>query len=356
MAQTFQKRLRALVLGLILVGVALEGGGRLYLQRYASMSRFTKYAPPSWVPIEWRIYRAHPYLSYSLNEYYRSRDGLNRHNAYGYRGDDLTLAKPAGAYRVLVLGGSTTYETGVADYHRSFTVQLQELLRERTGRADIEVINAGCGGWSSWESLIDLELRGLALSPDLVVVYCGTNDVHTRLVPHAAYRRDNTGFRTPWNDDEEWWEHSVVLRRIGILVGAARRNDVSSRSEIDYGDLDFMACLDANSTEYYEDNVAQMVALSRRRGAEVMVASWAWCPDFEGDYASRPHYQRGFAEVNEASKRVGEREGVAFYDHVAQMPKERKYWADGRHVNAEGARVKAELFADFIAPRFLKSR
>lgn len=356
MAQSLKKRLRALFLGLVALCVFLEVGGRIYLENFASLARFTKYAPPSWVPIEWRIYRPHPYTSYSLNELYRSRDGLNRHNAYGYRGDELTLAKPDGAYRILVLGGSTTYETGVGDYTKSFTVQLQKVLRERTGRADIEVVNAGCGGWSSWESLIDLELRGLELAPDLVVIYCGTNDVHTRLVPPEAYRRDNTGFRTPWNDDEAWWEHSVVLRRLGILLHAARRNDVSARTEIGYDDLDFMACLDANSTAYYEDNVAQMVAVSRLHGADVMIANWAWCPDFEDDYASRPHYQRGFAEINQASARVAAGAQVPFYDHVAQMPTERKFWTDGRHVNAEGALVKARLFADFIEPRFLAKR
>ena len=28
-----------------------------------------------------------------------------------------------------------------------------------------------------------------------------------------------------------------------------------------------------------------------------MIASWAWCGTFEGDYASRAHYQRGFRET-----------------------------------------------------------
>jgi hypothetical protein len=30
------------------------------------------------------------------------------------------------------------------------------------------------------------------------------------------------------------------------------------------------------------------------------------------------------------------------------MSKDKRYWADGRHVNEEGALVKARLFAEFI--------
>jgi hypothetical protein len=30
------------------------------------------------------------------------------------------------------------------------------------------------------------------------------------------------------------------------------------------------------------------------------------------------------------------------------MPQDKRYWADGRHVNEAGALVKATLFAEFI--------
>ena len=76
----------------------------------------------------------------------------------------------------------------------------------------------------------------------------------------------------------------------------------------------------------------------------------------EGDYASRASYQRGFRETNDVSRRVAERNGVAFFDYAALMPTEKKYWHDGRHVNAEGARVKAELFAAFISEHAIAER
>ena len=47
-------------------------------------------------------------------------------------------------------------------------------------------------------------------------------------------------------------------------------------------------------------------------------------------------------------KEVAERNGVPIFDFASVMPTDKKYWADGRHVNELGAEKKAELFADFI--------
>ena len=36
------------------------------------------------------------------------------------------------------------------------------------------------------------------------------------------------------------------------------------------------------------------------------------------------------------------------FDFAAVMPTDKRFWLDGRHVNVEGARLKARLFADFL--------
>src|SRR5262249_36875594 len=55
------------------------------------------------------------------------------------------------------------------------------------GRA-IEVVNAGADGYTSADSLIALALRGLALAPDVVVVYDAINDL--RADAYAGFRPD----------------------------------------------------------------------------------------------------------------------------------------------------------------------
>jgi hypothetical protein len=39
---------------------------------------------------------------------------------------------------------------------------------------------------------------------------------------------------------------------------------------------------------------------------------------------------------------------VPMFDFANAMPKDRIFWSDSRHVNARGARMKAELFAQFL--------
>ena len=56
------------------------------------------------------------------------------------------------------------------------------------------MINAGLAGWSSWESMINFQLRLLDLEPDLIIVYHAVNVLHARLVwPPEAYQPDNSG-------------------------------------------------------------------------------------------------------------------------------------------------------------------
>lgn len=346
-----RKLRKFLVVSLLCFGV-LEAGYRVYLFNFADAAQFSKYAPFAEVPADRLFYRGHHYLDYCLNEAYRSPDGKNRHNSLGYRGKEITRAKSPGVYRIACIGGSTTYETLIADYQLSYPDQLEAILREQYGAREVEVINAGCGGWTSWESLIDLEFRLLDLAPDLIVVYHGTNDVHPRLIPPEAYRSDNSGYRRQWCTDESFWERSAVLRLIGIRLGWAHKTSVGSLTVREYDDSDRAEWLAANPPTFFKANLENTIALARAHGIGVVLATWAWCPE-RGDYAANPVYQQGFRQGNDVVRDVAARNGIELYDFVEEMPTDPEFWGDGRHVNERGARRKAELFASFIAPRFL---
>jgi lysophospholipase L1-like esterase len=356
MARRRKRRGKPWIRLLLVSFLLLEGTYRAWLHWFASDRQYMRSMPFALVPPENRIYAAHPYTSYTLTEGYTSRDGKNRHNALGYRGKEVTREKAPGVFRILVLGGSTTYETSVEDWRLSTPEVLERILGERYGRSEVEVVNAGCGGWNSWESLVDLEFRGLALQPDLVVIYCGTNDVHTRFVPPARYRRDNTGFRKPWQEDSGWWHHSTVLHGIAVKLKLARRNSVAARTEVpeeeDEDEFDWEGSLDANPPTFFADNLDDMIVLSKSHGAAVLMVTFAWCGS-KDDYASTPHYQRGFRETNAVIRAAAEKHQVPLFDYASVMPVDPSFWSDGRHVNEQGAQRKAELYAAFLAENCL---
>jgi hypothetical protein len=175
----------------------LESGSRIWLDYLATDDQARRYRLAAEVDPVNRQWSPHHYLNYYPTPSYRS--GKKSHNSLGYRGREFSVEKPDGTFRIVVLGGSTTYTIAVEDNEKTFTRQLENILRDSYGYEAVEVINAGAGGYSSWESLINLEFRVLDLDPDLVIIYHGTNDVHTRLVEPGSYRGDNSGRRRQWS-------------------------------------------------------------------------------------------------------------------------------------------------------------
>ena len=96
-------------------------------------------------------------------------------NELGFRGPPTTVAKPPGVRRILGLGDSVMYGTGVSD-DETFLALLPGLLRQRYPDESWEVINTGVPGYNTAMEVEVLAARGLALEPDLVVMMFVGND------------------------------------------------------------------------------------------------------------------------------------------------------------------------------------
>jgi len=94
-------------------------------------------------------------------------------NSMGYRGAEIAARKQPGEFRILFTGDSFVYGDFVND-DQTLPARLEQRLNERC--ANVRVVNAGLGDASILEEaqLID---RGLRLSPDLVVLVFGENDI-----------------------------------------------------------------------------------------------------------------------------------------------------------------------------------
>src|SRR4030095_5891296 len=181
------------VFSIVLTLVFLEIGSRLWLNYLATPDQYDRYVLFTSIAPKDLAWTPHPYLSYSPTPNYRK--GKTFHNSLGYRNDEFSLEKPDGVYRIVVLGGSSTYDVRIEDNAKTYAAQLEKLLKEEYGYQNVQVINAGVPGYNSWEILVNLEFRVLDLDPDLVIIYENTNDVHARLVVPEAYRGDDFGRR-----------------------------------------------------------------------------------------------------------------------------------------------------------------
>lgn len=94
-------------------------------------------------------------------------------NALGFRDRaDLTIAKPPGRRRVVLVGDSIAFGLGV---------ELEQTLAKRLeaglgGRAVVECVPVAVSGYDALQSVHHLRSRGLALQPDLVVFVYNLTD------------------------------------------------------------------------------------------------------------------------------------------------------------------------------------
>ncbi|MEO5618690.1 MAG: SGNH/GDSL hydrolase family protein [Candidatus Eisenbacteria bacterium] len=102
-----------------------------------------------------------------------------RINSLGLRGDETTVDKPPGTFRLLGLGDSFAFGHGVA-VESCFVSVAGRTLDERSRAARgprVEFLNAGVGKWGTAAELLYLEREGLMFAPDAVVLaFCVDND------------------------------------------------------------------------------------------------------------------------------------------------------------------------------------
>jgi hypothetical protein len=349
----------------LLVALGLAEGAMRYWVRHLTQEEWQRqlYDPAALDTSALPRYQPHHYEGYIPRPGWVGEGGTDRINALGFRGEEIAVPKPDGVYRIVAVGGSTTYGARVPTWQGAYPAQLENILRRQYGYTNVEVINGGAPGYNSWETLVNLEFRVLDLEPDLVIVYQNTNDVHARIVPPDAYKGDNSGRRKVWDAEAveratSWRTRipSVLWRFVavnfgwlgeegGISLDAVVSNPCSgTHADEDCLGMTPQEALEANPPVYYERNIRNMVAIAQANGVEVLLLTWAHNPAF-GDYASRPDYQMAFEEHNAIVKRLSEEMGTYFYDFAADMPLDEAYWVEGRHMTVEGNRVRAELIA-----------
>jgi lysophospholipase L1-like esterase len=115
-------------------------------------------------------------------------DGILRTNSRGMVGPEAPATKPPGEYRIVVLGDSYTVG-GQTPYEQTFPAVLEQRLHA-DGYANVRVINAGVGGYTTFNEGGLLREHLAWLQPDLVVVaaFLGNDASENVLATAAGYR------------------------------------------------------------------------------------------------------------------------------------------------------------------------
>jgi lysophospholipase L1-like esterase len=302
------------------------------------------------------LYAPHPFLGFELARDHASGEV----NSLGLRGREVSATKPPGVFRIVCVGGSTTYGAGVPS-ERTYPARLEVALNELAPPGlRYEVLNCGVPGYTSVESLIQLELRLLDLQPDLVLDYDAINDAN--LIQGRGFRSDYTHARSSWRDPraqvsalESWlidhvrtwaWASSLLGRgyanmRIQSLVFVEDWKDVLSPP---------LKEVNQAGVATFLRNVRSLIAVARENGVQVGLmtfATWNQVGDTSSDY------QPCVDAMNAGLRALASEEGLPIFDVAAAIGGVKENFWDPVHCNEQGCERQARAIAEQAAARGL---
>ncbi|MCA8926295.1 MAG: hypothetical protein KDD82_31095 [Planctomycetes bacterium] len=296
------------------------------------------------LPLEFDAYRGvilTPGASYERTDQGRRVDV----NSQGFRGPEIG---PKGATpRLLTVGGSTTFGLYTSTNANTWPLRLQAQLTE--AGHPCEVINAGTPGWTLRSSLTNLELRGWALEPDVVVVYHNYNDLMSN--GEAQYLRD-----AEVDDVEELYRPPPG----GFLDHFAVFRFARSQLRDPYDKLrEKQVELKPEGVAAFEKNLRRLARRAREQGARLALCTFphAFRPTYEQSVADEvPEIEEwylqkgpleysvlleGLKQHDAVIRRVAKDEGALLIDLSPDFPTDVSYYMSPIHHSDAGEALVA---------------
>jgi hypothetical protein len=294
------------------------------------------------------MYVPHPYIGATLRPGFVGTGEMPvRINALGMRDEPRSVHKPDGVYRILCIGGSTTFGSSVTSV--PYPARLQALLNgSGAGAPDgrrYEVWNCGVPGYTTIENLIYFELVLLEYDPDAILVYHAANDA--RMVQTSGLRPDYSHVRTAWGGLElsplELFLLGNVRTYARSMAPKAVQNDLAAR--LMKSDMKQRALAPDDPTidegiDVFVRNLRNLVLVARGNGVVPIFSTFATCPD-----RLLPRHLNVIPTVERMNERIlalGAEESVAVVELAGRIA-DPEHFTDWMHLTNEGTALHARL-------------
>jgi len=318
-------------------------------------------------------------------------------NTFGCRGPELANQQ----HRLLVIGGSTA-ACAVLDDSEAWPQLVMDRVNRHYNRGDfLWVTNSGIDGKNSRHHIMHAKflvpkIPGL----DHVLVYCGFNDVNMWLFQsvfdtHFFDSRANfdetiansftlsnyTPEGTPWHKRLEIWKQLSLLKSAFYSRQLANRREQHviiedermewlkaererrQKKDIHTVSREKMSTFDA-SVDAYADNLVTIIRLIREASSEPILMAQAmqfdrlsekeerewWLGAMDGGktYTEMTQLQELVRKYNQRMEQVAKKQNVLFVPLPKLLEGKGDLYYDGIHFHEEGARIVAEVIADFL--------
>jgi lysophospholipase L1-like esterase len=281
--------------------------------------------------------------------------GNIRINSLGFRGPELTMPRQAGSLRIGFIGASTTYCAEVSSNEAVWTELVARNLESATPGLSVDYINGGVPGYSTTQSLVNLEQRLLPLQPDIVVIYHASNDLSAetrKLAKKAGIERTNLE------------EGKSFLGKYSLLWSLVEKNLAIMNAQHST-DAEMLTLERESLGEEFRKNLKQLVRTARDNGVKlVALATFAihlredMTPEQQSaamvsaryymPYLSASDMLAAFASYNEIIREVAASTGAVLIDGQDGIPGDPVHFNDSVHFTDAGSQAQAERVANAL--------
>ena len=272
--------------------------------------------------------------------------------------------KKSNAFRIMCIGGSTTWSTGVvADTDPCYPEALEVYLRSQG--FDVELINAGVPYHSSLDVLMRLITKGLFYNPDLLLIHTGINDVGPLTSPQK-YKADYTHWRKVGFSNNKffkklWDDFPSSLFRLFILMYLNPSHDYSlsiQTSEIKHEMLS-KTLVNQNRLIGFKKYFSAIISIAKANNMTpiTILANNDQRRDgsFAKQFSKKENIEYAINRSNNAQyflntvmDSISNSEKINIIPFNEFKPSKKHYWKDSCHLNPKGTKEKAMFIGDYL--------
>jgi len=273
---------------------------------------------------------------------------------------NVVIPKPAGVFRILCLGGSTTKGKNPKPWAvgQGYPRLLEEMLQKKYPQKKIEVINAGQQFYTTQHSIMQYLFFLKDLDPDIIILFHAIND----LLP---------SFTTPpWSSKPFRKDYGHYTGSLNLVRPLPKRFEKFLYQFL-FADLrkpspEPVTFSDFKSLFSFRWNLETLIVITKSQGIFLILSNQAhlfknenetdlyflgyplWFLVDEEHYADEKSWYEGMKLFNETSEKIAEGFSIPFVDQVAAVEGKRELFRDVIHMTQEGTELKARLFYDKI--------
>ena len=262
----------------------------------------------------------------------------DQNNAFfRHRDKPVKLIKENGLKRIITVGGSTTADKAAGKAHNpDYQHELEGLLNSKQRGEKYEVLNAGGDGYSTAQSLINIEFRLVEFSPDLIILMHNMNDLTVKIFGKRISPDYSNKYMQPFFLAPELQgglslygllNQSRVLMKLGIPSLF-----LDEQKEVENAQYGF---------QIFKRNLNHIVAICELHNIDLLLLSqplqWS------------DQKIRGFPEYNNAVKQVADDSRGHYFDMRTNMGQEPDLYTDHMHYTLKGVKKFSALLAPIVS-------